>query len=139
MSARETPASAGGELKHRVYAIVATIPTGRVAAYSFVATLAGSPRAARVVGGILRNSSFEACDLPWHRVINAAGRISFGGDVGRSQLQRELLEAEGVVFGKDDSIDWAECGWDGSGAPRYWSDSAPEFGHWESPGHRSRR
>lgn len=91
--------------RRRVYRVVARIPPGRVATYGQVAVLAGHPRRARHVGQALANLPPEL-DLPWHRVINAHGRISVRGGARGSrrapgaaeQRQRRLLEAEGVVF-----------------------------------------
>lgn len=77
----------------RIYAIVAGIPHGRVATYGQVAGEAGLPRCARLVGRAL-----AVCppQLPWHRVVNAAGRSALppGSDAYAEQLRR--LAAEGV-------------------------------------------
>lgn len=82
-------------------ALVSRIPAGRVATYGQLALLAGSPRAARQVGAVLRGlSAGEAEHLPWYRVINAQGGISTY-KVGTGELQRALLESEGVYFGAD--------------------------------------
>lgn len=62
----------------RVFHIVAAIPYGKVTTYGEVARLAGSPRAARQVGGVLRRLP-EGSTLPWHRVINRHGQISQQG------------------------------------------------------------
>jgi len=97
--------------KLRVYAITRMIPRGKVATYGQVATLAGSAGAARACGHVLRHSAGEG--LPWQRVINAQGRISGGGDVHRPLLQRQLLEAEGVVFRRSGSCDMKVYGWEG--------------------------
>lgn len=59
----------------RVWQIVASIPEGCVTTYGEVARLAGSPRAARQVGGVLRRLP-EGSTLPWHRVVNRHGAIS---------------------------------------------------------------
>ena len=58
-----------------VYKIVNKIPRGRVAIYGQIAVLAGSPRAARVVGTALRQLPVDS-KVPWHRVINGRGMIS---------------------------------------------------------------
>lgn len=63
--------------------------------YGQVAAAAGSPRAARQVGGILRATG--PGEVPWWRVLNAAGQISIKGNFeATAQMQKELLEAEGV-------------------------------------------
>jgi methylated-DNA-protein-cysteine methyltransferase-like protein len=82
-----------------VYALVREIPRGRVATYGQVAAILGHPRAARAVGTSLFHLPRSlARVVPWQRVINAGGRISIRGDLLRPDLQRELLESEGVVF-----------------------------------------
>jgi methylated-DNA-protein-cysteine methyltransferase-like protein len=83
----------------RIYAVVRRIPHGRVATYGQVATLAGLPGHARQVGYALHALS-EASDVPWHRVINAQGRISPRADPGWNDVQRQLLEREGVLLGR---------------------------------------
>lgn len=81
--------------EERIWQVVAMIPQGVVATYGQVADLAELPRGARRVGRAMSRLP-QATKLPWHRVINAAGRISIP-DPGY-QRQKERLEAEGVVF-----------------------------------------
>ena len=83
-------------LYHAIWALVRDIPPGRVMTYGQVATLLGSPRGARAVGYAM--FFVRGADVPWHRVVNAKGMISFGGEVDRPPLQREMLQAEGVNF-----------------------------------------
>ncbi len=85
------------------------IPSGKVATYGQIAALAGSPRGARQVVWIL-HSSWEKDRLPWHRVINTKGQISLGRGYGY-ELQKALLEEEGIVFGANDTIDLKRFGW----------------------------
>jgi methylated-DNA-protein-cysteine methyltransferase-like protein len=94
-------------VEERIWHVVSQIPRGKVATYGQVAELAGLLRAARKVG---RTMSLLPRDsrLPWHRVVNAAGRVSPRG--GGEHRQRELLEAEGVVFLKG-RIDLAHYRW----------------------------
>lgn len=80
----------------RIYAVVRRVPRGRVATYGQVAELAGLPRQARQVGYAL--AALRDRRVPWHRVINARGEISARADPGPEQLQRLLLEREGVAF-----------------------------------------
>lgn len=87
----------------RVYAVVRQVPAQRVTTYGDVATVLGSPRVARHVGFALAALDDDA--VPWHRVINGKGRISFKGDVARGALQRALLQAEGVVFDAEGRVD----------------------------------
>ena len=76
----------------RVLSVVRRIPVGRVATYGDVAAAAGSPRAARAVGNIMRTCGGRTC--PAHRVVAAAGRL--GGYGGNLELKRALLRAEGL-------------------------------------------
>lgn len=92
----------------RVWHIVASIPEGYVATYGDVARLAGSPRAARQVGGVLRRLP-EGSTLPWHRVINRHGQISQQGE--DFQRQRQALLAEGIIFGPHSTVDFDRYGW----------------------------
>ena len=87
-----------GHRYKRIYAVVSRISRGRVATYGQVAALAGLPRQARFVGYAL-HALPAASDVPWHRVVNAAGRISLRADaLGHDELQGHLLRREGVRF-----------------------------------------
>ena len=86
----------------RIYDAVARIPKGRVASYGQVAQLAGLPGRARQVGYAL-HAMPDGTNLPWHRVVNARGEISLGGESGKLQLQR--LRREGVRFDARGRID----------------------------------
>ena len=82
----------------RIYAVVSRIPKGRVATYGQVARLAGLPRHARLCGYAMHALPADS-DVPWHRVVNAAGKISIRGDgLGHDELQAHLLRREGVRF-----------------------------------------
>jgi len=96
---------------HRIYRIVRHIPKGRVATYGVVARLAGRPGAARTVGWAL-SALPEDSDVPWWRVINAAGRISLATDHS-AVLQRALLLREGVKFvpGGGGAVNLGTFGW----------------------------
>lgn len=81
----------------RIYQVVSRIPPGTVATYGQVAKLAGMGGHPRLVGYALHSSDDPS--LPWHRVINARGEISRRSwESGWEQLQRRLLESEGVRF-----------------------------------------
>ena len=85
----------------KIYAVVSRIPKGRVASYGQVALLAGLPRQARLVGYAM-HALPAGSDVPWHRVVNAAGKISIRSDgLGHDELQAQLLRREGVRFVKD--------------------------------------
>ncbi|WP_312925885.1 MGMT family protein [Atlantibacter hermannii] len=92
----------------RVYLIVASIPEGHVTTYGDVALLAGSPRAARQVGGVLKRLP-EGSRLPWHRVVNRHGAISLTGP--DLQRQREALLSEGIMVSGDGHIDMDRYRW----------------------------
>ena len=81
----------------RIWSVVAGIPAGSVLNYGEVARLAGMPGRARLVGRALGRAP-KRMELPWHRVVNAQGAISFKAGSSTHRRQRELLEAEGVVF-----------------------------------------
>lgn len=86
------------------------IPRGRVATYGDVARHAGLPGAARRTGMALRCLP-EGSHIPWHRVINAQGRISFPQGSAARHRQRERLEAEGVVFRANGSVNLGRYRW----------------------------
>ena len=91
--------------------MVRRIPSGWVATYGQVAAMAGMPRRARLVGRVLQRLD-PATNVPWHRVVNARGEVSFslsrnGGDV----LQRRLLEKEGVEFDDRNRLDLERNRW----------------------------
>ncbi len=88
----------GAASHERIYSVVARIPRGRVATYGQVARLANLPGHARLVGYAL-SALDERSRIPWHRVVNAEGRISLrSGDSPAGILQRLRLELERVVF-----------------------------------------
>jgi len=91
--------------KHRVIEIVRMIPYGKVVSYGQVALYIGVPRAARQVGWVL-NATEGKTDLPWWRVINREGRITIDGTkFNDKELQRKLLQAEGITVSKDFMVD----------------------------------
>lgn len=93
----------------KIYDIVRQIPRGTVASYGQIAELAGNHRWSRVVGYALHAVPLES-DIPCHRVVTKEGRTSmaFGGIDGN--LQKELLEAEGVEF-IDGHVDMKSYQW----------------------------
>ena len=96
----------------RIYRMVRHIPKGRVATYGVIARLAGRPGAARTVGWALSALPDDA-DVPWWRVLNAAGRISLSPADHAAVVQRALLLREGVRFspGGGGSVNLSLYGW----------------------------
>jgi methylated-DNA-protein-cysteine methyltransferase-like protein len=86
-----------------VVGIIRSIPPGKVMTYGQIAACAGSPRSARQVVRILHSMS-HTHNLPWHRVVNAAGRIAIPSDEGVF-LQITQLEEEGVEISGRGQID----------------------------------
>jgi methylated-DNA-protein-cysteine methyltransferase-like protein len=91
-----------------VYALVRRIPKGYLVTYGQIAALLHRPRAARAVGGAMRRCP---AGVPWHRVVNAAGRISRRARAARMLTQRMLLEREGVTITRG-RVDLARHAWD---------------------------
>lgn len=84
-----------------VVSLILQIPKGKVCSYGEIARAAGNPRAARQVVRVLATQS-QKYDLPWHRVVNKAGKIALPGAGGL--MQRALLEAEGVKINENNDI-----------------------------------
>jgi methylated-DNA-protein-cysteine methyltransferase-like protein len=102
----------------RIYAVIASIPEGRVATYGQVAALAGLPGHARQVGYAL-HSSPAGLELPWQRVINSKGEVSLRSDPGLDEgYQRHLLEEEGVIFTLAGRVDLEKYQWEPEERPR---------------------
>jgi methylated-DNA-protein-cysteine methyltransferase related protein len=96
------------KLLERIWRAVAAIPRGQVASYGAIARRAGAPRRARLVGHALKVAP-ASLELPWHRVLNAQGRISLPAGSKAHRTQRRLLEEEGVVF-RNGRVDIAATG-----------------------------
>lgn len=95
--------------EQKIIGVLKKIPKGKVANYGLIAAAAGNPRGARQVVRVL-NSSWEKYKLPWHRIINREGKISLPPGRGY-ELQKSLLEKEGVVFGPGDVVDFERYLW----------------------------
>ena len=91
-------------LNDRVYEFVKRIPQGKVATYGQIALHLGNRNFARVVGNILHGNP-DPEHIPCHRVVNAQGRLSRSYAFGGIEVQRCLLESEGVVFKNDLVVD----------------------------------
>ena len=88
----------------KIYEVVKNIPKGKVATYGQVAFLAGNPRLARVVGYAL-HANPDPSTIPCHRVVNREGKVAEIFAFGGGEIQRQLLEAEGIVFEPNGRID----------------------------------
>lgn len=107
----------------RIYIVVSAIPEGRVATYGQVARLAGMPGQARLVGYAL-SSLHDRVPVPWHRVVNAEGRISpRSGGSQADAVQRLRLESEGVNFDERGRIPLDRFQWQ----PANSEESSPSF------------
>ena len=95
------------KFQQRVYALVASIPRGRVMTYGQIAALCGNPRAARIVGGIAHHGDIN---LPWQRVVHKDGRLAVGFP-GGVEGHKQVLESEGVKVNKHYFIDVDELLW----------------------------
>jgi len=100
---KKTDPASEADSYQRIWDAVAGIPSGCVLNYGAVARLAGLPGRARLVGMALGRAP-KRMALPWHRVVNAQGRISFPEGSRKGEEQRRRLEEEGVEF-EGDKID----------------------------------
>lgn len=106
--------------KKSVWQVVQGIPRGHVLTYGDVARLAGRARWARKVSQAMRRTP-KGVALPWHRVVNAQGKISFPEDSRGYREQKDRLEGEGIVF-LDGRIDLDRYGYRGALDHLLWSD-----------------
>ncbi len=91
-----------------IYRVVRHIPRGYVMTYGGVAAAAGNPRMARTVGWALHVNP-EPGVIPCHRVVNREGRLAPAFAFGGEEVQRVLLEKEGVPFLPDGRVDLTLC------------------------------
>lgn len=89
---------------NQVYEIVKCIPKGKVATYGQIARLMGKTKASRAVGYALHANPYPGI-VPCHRVVNCEGRLAPGFAFGGQDIQKEMLEAEGVEVKKDYMVD----------------------------------
>jgi methylated-DNA-protein-cysteine methyltransferase-like protein len=92
-----------------IWDIVREIPKGKIATYGEIARVSGLLNQARLIGYALHNLPPRS-KIPWHRVINSQGKISFPKNTGTHRQQKKLLEKEGIVFTKD-KVDFGKYGW----------------------------
>lgn len=99
-----------GAVFARFYDIVRQIPSGKVATYGQIARLTGMPRCARTVGYAMAGCTDPS--VPCHRVVDRFGDTKACFDTFAPGTQRALLEAEGVTFRLDGTVDLAQCLWE---------------------------
>lgn len=98
------------EFTKKVIQLVQSIPKGKVATYGQIAELAGKPQGSRGVGWILHSSSIHY-KLPWHRVLNSKGKISFEKGSHNYRQQKRLLEKEGVQLNSSGQLKLSQFQW----------------------------
>lgn len=95
----------------QVYKVVSQIPLGRVATYGQIAAMLGRPSShARVVGWAMRAVP-DSIKLPCHRVVNKSGTLAPDYAFGGTQVQRQMLEREGITFNGDGRIKMVKHLW----------------------------
>ena len=95
----------------RVYEVVKRIPEGKVSTYGDIARAIGAPRCSRQVGWALHVNPQQGI-IPCHRVIFSDGRLSYGFAFGGIDMQRYLLESEGVEVSSDNKVDLNKYRWE---------------------------
>lgn len=96
-----------------IYKTVRQIPAGKVATYGQIADLAGLYGKARLVGYAMFQVDTTSNDIPWHRVINAKGEISYSNlREGGDHIQKQLLEEEGIEFNSAGKVNLSEYRWE---------------------------
>jgi methylated-DNA-protein-cysteine methyltransferase-like protein len=99
-----------GKLFHKILDIVSQIPEGKVATYGHIAAIAGTQNP-RLVGFALATLK-EGTDVPWFRVINSKGKISFPEQSDGFKIQYSLLQNEGIIFDTKNQINLEQFGWE---------------------------
>jgi methylated-DNA-protein-cysteine methyltransferase-like protein len=96
----------------KIYRIVLLIPAGRVMTYGQIARLLGERYSPRLVGWAMHATPGDGRNIPWHRVINSQGGISTGKVLAHNpDLQKWMLEAEGIAFDDRDKCDLPAYQW----------------------------
>ena len=98
-----------GSVFRAFYDIVRQIPAGKVATYGQIARLALMPRCARTVGYAM--AGCQDASVPCHRVVDRFGGTKACFDTFAPGTQRAMLEAEGILFRPDGTVDLAHCQW----------------------------
>ena len=98
------------DFAEKVIRLIRQIPEGKVATYGQIAELAGKPQGSRGVAWILHSCS-TTYKLPWHRVLNAKGKISFETGTHNFRQQKKRLEKEGVIFTDQAQLSLSKYQW----------------------------
>ena len=98
-------------LMAQTFALVQACPAGRVTTYGWIGRALGYPRGARMIGWFMNESPDG---VPAQRVINSKGELSGSQAFGQRGRMRQLLEAEGIVFSAEGTVDLKRYGWDPS-------------------------
>ena len=93
----------------RIYEAVKMVPRGKVATYGRIAELAGNPRMSRAVGNALHKNP-DPEHIPCYRIVNSQGRLSGRFAFGGEEVQKELLEADGIEVSEDYKVDLEKYG-----------------------------
>ena len=96
---------------HKVYAVAAQIPYGRVTSYGAIARYLGAARSSRMVGWAM-NGAHNNPDVPAHRVVNRVGLLTGKHHFAQTNLMQQLLENEGVAIVEDKIVDFKKHYWD---------------------------
>lgn len=105
------------EFTQKVLQQIRSIPEGRVATYKQIAELAGKPQGSRGVAWILHSCSTQY-KLPWHRVLNSKGSISFERPSHNFREQKRKLEREGVILTREGELDLKVFQWKKRARPK---------------------
>lgn len=98
----------------KVYEVVRQIPKGKVATYGQIAKIIGEPRKAKIVGWALHSNPYKET-VPCHRVVNRNGELSGSFAFGGMEVQRKLLEEEGIIFDENGRINLQKYLWKANG------------------------
>lgn len=110
----------------KVIALIKQVPSGKVATYGQIAKLAGKPQGSRGVSWILHSSS-KAHKLPWQRILNSKGKISFPVGSAEFKKQKQLLVKEGIEFNDNHEIDLKKFLWKKKSTAKKASGKAPRL------------
>ena len=98
----------------KVYAVVRTIPRGKVTTYGAIASYLGSRGSSRMVGWAMNHSHKSDPTLPAHRVVNRNGVLSGKHHFGSSTMMQQLLENENISVVNDKVVNFNKVFWDPS-------------------------